>query len=363
MSAIYATCASRIPDGAPDWIKLMPAGAIDAADGRKWRVADPAAVAAASDAAIDLVIDYEHQTDFSPKNGQPAPAAGWIKRIEGRPDGVWARVEWTDRARAHLAAKEYRYLSPTFEIDKKGDVRRIIRAALTNNPAIHDLPALAGAQTKGPQVMPPQVMDEEHLKALAAALGLPHAASADADGPAIIAAATALAAANAQNVGVIAATAAALELEGDARPEDIAAAVAALKDGNVATATARPDPSQFVSVAAFREQSAALKALQDDLAEKDAAGAVQKAMAAGKITPANKDWALALAKKDLASFKEFAGKAPVIVAPGAATGDAPRGVKTGEIAIAARAYQIEMAGKGVTVSTSDAVDHVMKGAK
>ncbi|WES30193.1 hypothetical protein [Varunaivibrio sulfuroxidans] len=55
-------------------------------------------------------------------------------------------------------------------------------------------------------------MTEEQFNARAAALGLPHVDRADADGPAIIAAATALAAANAQNVGVIAATAAALEL-------------------------------------------------------------------------------------------------------------------------------------------------------
>ena len=33
---------------------------------------------------VDTVIDYEHQTLNSLWNGQPAPAAGWIKELEIR---------------------------------------------------------------------------------------------------------------------------------------------------------------------------------------------------------------------------------------------------------------------------------------
>lgn len=353
MTQKIATCASVIPDGGPEWIKLMPAGPIDAADGRKWRLADPVAVADASAAAIDLVIDYEHQTDRSGKNGQPAPAAGWIKAIEARADGLWARVEWTDRARAHLAAREYRYLSPTFEVDKKNNVVRIIRAALTNNPAIHELPALAGA---GAQKEGQKTMDEDQTQALATALGLP----ADADGPAIIAAAQSLVAAHAQGDAIATAARAALDLDEDAAPEIIAAAVEGLK-GAVKTASDRqPDPARYVSLAAFEEQGAALKALQDNIAATAAATAVEKAMTAGKITPANKDWALALAASDAASFAAFVEKAPVVIAAGETA--QPAGAKNAkDIAAKARAYQSEMASKGITVSTSDAVDHAMKG--
>lgn len=79
------------------------------------------------------------------KNGQPAPAAGWIKQLESRGDGLWGLIEWTAKASAHLAAKEYRYLSPVFNFTPSGEVTRVLRAALTNNPAL-ELTALASAQ-------------------------------------------------------------------------------------------------------------------------------------------------------------------------------------------------------------------------
>ncbi|MCW9034568.1 MAG: phage protease [Rhodospirillales bacterium] len=126
-----------------NWVHLMPLGHIKANDGRKWVNNNPEAVVKASAAEIDLVIDYEHQTDYSAKNGQPAPAAGWIKAMEVRKDGIWGQVEWTDKARTQLENKEYRYLSPTFIHNRNGEVLRIGRAALTNSPAIHELHALA----------------------------------------------------------------------------------------------------------------------------------------------------------------------------------------------------------------------------
>jgi phage I-like protein len=42
--------------------------------------------------------------------------------------------------------KKYRYVSPVFEHSKDGKVERILRAALTNNPALINLPALAAAR-------------------------------------------------------------------------------------------------------------------------------------------------------------------------------------------------------------------------
>ncbi len=200
-------------------------------------------------------------------------------------------------------------------------------------------------------------MDAEQIQALAKVLGV----AADADGPAIIDAATALATASRRNVGVITATCAALGVSQDARPEDISAAVLALK--NISTDDAQPDPACYVTMAAHKEVSAQLKAMQDTMATDRADAVVEKAMAAGKITPANKDWALALATKDQKSFDDFVANAPVIVVSGeSAPGGAPQ-TNSVEIATSARAYQTSMATQGVTISTSDAVDHVMKGSK
>ena len=97
----------------------------------------------------DIPVDYEHQTlggEFASPDGR-APAAGWIKQLEivdGA--GIFAHVEWTDRGRAMLAAKEYRYLSPVALVDRR--TRRIVAihsAALTNKPAITAMQPIVNA--------------------------------------------------------------------------------------------------------------------------------------------------------------------------------------------------------------------------
>ena len=77
---IAACAAAGLPPGAPEWVILMPAGELHARDGRRWRLTDADAVARATHAAagsLDLAIDFEHQTQHSKQNGQPArPRAG-----------------------------------------------------------------------------------------------------------------------------------------------------------------------------------------------------------------------------------------------------------------------------------------------
>ena len=94
-----ATCGgSEIPPGAPEWVMLMPAGELNARDGRRWRLTEAGAVVNATRAAaggLDLPIDFEHQTQLSARNGQSAPAAGWRahSRFPGHaltPTGVMA---------------------------------------------------------------------------------------------------------------------------------------------------------------------------------------------------------------------------------------------------------------------------------
>lgn len=98
----------------------------------------------------DFVIDYEHQTLNTASNGQPAPAAGWFKRLEWREgDGLYVTdARWTERASAMIKAKEYRFISPTFHYDKHGNVLDIVNAALTNNPALDGLTELAAASRR-----------------------------------------------------------------------------------------------------------------------------------------------------------------------------------------------------------------------
>lgn len=138
-------------DEAPEWIELMPAGEFSAVDGRgPFENDDPEEIIQASTKLMPpagMVLDYEHSTDFAAPEGRPSPAAGWIKEFQVKHGAIFARIEWTQRAAEALKAKEYRYISPVFEHDKENRVERILRAALTNNPALTELPAIASAKT------------------------------------------------------------------------------------------------------------------------------------------------------------------------------------------------------------------------
>lgn len=139
-------------------------------DIRAGRLPDQAAAQRIIEATIayqkgaDLPFDYDHQLVFAEKNGQPAIASGWIKELAVRPDGIWGRVDWTAKAAAHIAAKEYRYLSPMFAHDKDGNVLRLAGAGLTNVPNL-EITAIASQHGEDCTM--------DLLKILAALFGLP----------------------------------------------------------------------------------------------------------------------------------------------------------------------------------------------
>lgn len=100
----------------------------------------------------DVVLDYDHASEHpEDAQGQPIPAAGWIKAIEPEPDAngvAWASAEFTDRARDMIRAKEYKYISPVIAWGtrdrKTGEVQgaTITSAALTNRPVLDRMPAI-----------------------------------------------------------------------------------------------------------------------------------------------------------------------------------------------------------------------------
>lgn len=70
----------------PEWVQLVAAGLVRSSKGDF--LADAQAlretVAAFEALGRDMVVDYEHQT----LSGSEAPAAGWIKALEAREDGL-----------------------------------------------------------------------------------------------------------------------------------------------------------------------------------------------------------------------------------------------------------------------------------
>lgn len=101
----------------------------------------------------ELVIDYDHASEFPERaQGQPIPAAGWLRSIDDAPDpaGVlWGEAEFTERARSLVKAKEYKYVSPALTWaarDKRTGEQQgctLTSIALTNRPFLEDLPAIA----------------------------------------------------------------------------------------------------------------------------------------------------------------------------------------------------------------------------
>jgi phage I-like protein len=253
-----ALAASDTPQQAEQWIHLLPAGKVIPNDGRgPWHVTSAETVIANSLAyagARKIPIDYDHQIDNAPKNGQPAVAAGWITQLEARESGVWGLVEWTEKAWAHIAAREYRYLSPVFNHTPGGEVTRLLRAALTNRPAL-ELTALASAADS----------PDEPVEALAPLRQL-------------------------------------LNLGEEADFEAIKAAVQALQS---AACAAQVDSGQSVDAAELQQALAAAESLKAQAEETALAVAVGQAVHEGRILPHHKAFAMTLCKADRTLFDDF----------------------------------------------------------
>lgn len=284
-------------DGAPDWIELMPAGKdIMPADGRDgWK--NPGADKVIAAASLPFVIDYDHATDRSVEQGASSRAAGWIEKLENRDGAVWGKVEWTEPGRKAVAAREYRFISPVFTYTKTGRViGTLLRAALVNNPALPQLTALNSNQKE-------TALDE--LKKIAAALGLPETATLEE----VLAKITAVTG-NGQAL-----TSAQKRLGDIATAAGLTATADKLSDSEVvAICTKLKAPGTGdKTVDDLNKEVARLSALVNG---QTAEQAVDKAIAAGKVTPAQRDWAVGYASRDAAGFKEFVNKAPAILADG-----------------------------------------------
>ncbi|OZA10153.1 MAG: hypothetical protein B7Y02_11260 [Rhodobacterales bacterium 17-64-5] len=265
---------------APEWVHLLPAGASTLRDGRKCILANAEAVIAQFHAdAVDLPIDYEHQADRpEARNNGPVPAAGWIKELAARPDGLWGRVEWTATAARMIAAKEYRYLSPSFLIEKAStEVQKLCGAGLVHHPAL-ELTALASQETA--------------MKPTSKLANKP-----------------AMAADDAQDEATEADLAKAItDLFGLAPDMPLAQLVAALK-AIAAKLNAPPDPAQFMPVTAVQAMMAERSAELATATEGRAQLKVDAAFRQGYIHGGMRDWALALCRSDEAAFDGFLAKA------------------------------------------------------
>lgn len=206
---------------------------------------------------VEIPIDYEHQT----LKDVEAPAAGWIKDIVLKSDGIYGVVDWTERAAGYLKNQEYKYLSPVISV--RNSDRKAIglhSAALTNTPAINAMTPVACSNK----------LNEDN---------------ADQEG--------------AENDGkdTLEALAVLLQLDPSATIEDIYNAVSAMLEGQE-TLKLKADAYQF-EVARIKADSVVMEALKD-----------------GKVLPFQRDWAFQSAMNDLDGFTLWLKGAPQIVPMG-----------------------------------------------
>lgn len=293
-------------------VRVLPAGRFRSADGsgrpatptEGWLLDAPGAqalMARAGRRSDKKLIDYEHQS-MRASEVAPAPAAGWFAALEWRdptdaePGGLYVTPEWTPRAAAMIADREYRYLSPLFSYDPaSGQVLDLVSVGLVNQAGLDglaDLAALAAIKFN-PMEDTPMIP-----KPLLAALAVADTAT-EAD------ALAALAAINTER-------------------EQLKTELAALK-------SAAPDPAKFVPVEAVSQLQTQLAALSADLLARDVNAVVDAALADGRLTSELKDWALALGKTDLAALKDFCAKAkPVAALTGMQSGNRAPAAPAGE---------------------------------
>lgn len=257
-------------DSAPEYIQILPAGSFAPNDGRgPWVLSDCGAVIAATRRALgnlDMLLDYNHQSEHSAKNGRPAPAAGWITDLEARADGIYGKVAWTERGAEAVKKREFRYISPVFLHDRDGRVTRLVSCALTNTPAL-DLAALCERNSETSTREQPD-MDP---KLIAQAFGLAETAT---------------------EAEIIAACAAARKAQCEAQKG--------------------PDPAKYVPIDAHNAVMAELAALKKEQCEARAAALVSEAKSKGKLAPAMETWAKSYAGSNPDGFRTWLEAAPAV---------------------------------------------------
>lgn len=300
------------------WYQLLPVGPFKARDGRPfdvpgghWQLDKTIATTLINRAKAlgqDILIDYDHQTLNVEKTGKEAPAAGWYNgdEIEWREgEGLFIKPRWTERAAALVAAKEYRFLSAVFPYDAQGRPLELRMTAITNDPGVVGMQALAALSAQPIQPGQPATLTKENsmnelLKKLLAKLGIE--LTGDPTDEQLQKALTEL-------DSLQASAKKAPELEAALSAEKTAlAALKAQPGGQV-------DLAQFVPVATYNALVTQVAALTAQVDTTDAATLIKEARTAGKVVAAEEEYLTAYAaQKGVAALKALLDPRPAIAA-------------------------------------------------
>ncbi|WP_429011709.1 phage protease [Aeromonas veronii] len=301
------------------WHQLLPVGPFKARDGRPfdvpgghWQLDRSIATTLINRAKAlgqDILIDYDHQTLHIEKTGKEAPAAGWFNgdEIEWREgQGLFIKPRWTDRAAAMVAAKEYRFLSAVFPYDAQGRPLELRMAAITNDPGVVGMQALAALSALPPKTnqsgqlatVTKEIPMNEAMLALLAKLGIQVEEGSELtveQGQAALSALDTLQSAAGKTASA-------------------EAALAALKAQPVQQG-GQVDLAQFVPVATYNALVAQVASLSAKVETTDAATLIKEARTQGKVVAAEEEYLTAYAaQKGVAALKALLEPRPAIAA-------------------------------------------------
>nr|WP_244463063.1 phage protease [Aeromonas popoffii] len=320
--------AQLTPQG-DGWYQLLPVGPFKARDGRPFDVASghwqldgqiaAALIARAKALGQDILIDYDHQTLKTDQNGQPAPAAGWYNSDEiawREGQGLFIKPRWTDRAAALVAAKEYRFLSAVFPYDAQGRPLELRMTAITNDPGVVGMQALAALSALPPKTNQPGQLAtsshvaqqeksmNEHLIALLGKLGI----QPGADGQFTAEQGTA-------------ALAALDTLQASAKKAPELEAALSAEKASLAALKAQPgqggqiDLAKYVPVETYNALVTQVASLSAKVETTDAATLIKDARTQGKVVAAEEEYLTAYAaQKGVAALKALLEPRPAIAA-------------------------------------------------
>lgn len=230
-----------------------------------------------------------------------------------------------------IAAGEYKFISPVFGYNKRGEVIELLHAALTNTPALDGMDAvmlaaasrLASLSTETETTTVDEELLNDLLSSLRWMLNLPVTSTAEDIKSEL------------QKVVDMISNG-----QGTAAASVSLLALLNQKDEQIASLSANAyDPTKHIPLTAYEELQGRYAALAQQSGEAEAGALIQAALSDGRLLPAQEGWAKDYASRDINGFKSWLDNAPKLVAlsqtqtggkPPKTPSPAPAQIKTGD---------------------------------
>lgn len=126
----------------------------------------------AANVSEEILVDVDHESE---KIASSTKAAAWATSFRvidnlNNLNGLYARLKWTGYGRKLVENREYRFLSPVWELDENAHPTRLISIALTNKPALKGISPIINCEpSKNPmsisnKLIKNNIMDKEILE-------------------------------------------------------------------------------------------------------------------------------------------------------------------------------------------------------